>query len=241
VLALPIAGEIQRIGEVEHLLLFAAPTPVHKFIRRDSGAAQQLLHLVAGKLGLAIEDAQELPGDGLCDDWGRFRGLVGILIDQLVDADQSVLDRDRAAFVNVDLAIVAGEVFQRLAAPDDLQGGGGQTCAGMVFQIFVNEPSMIGIIGRSGAGKFTLLRMVNRLSDATSGTITYQSEDITSLRGAARRNWQSRCALIFQQFYLVPRMDVVSNVLHGTLKNLSTVATLFNLYPQICPKGADGR
>jgi phosphonate transport system ATP-binding protein len=81
--------------------------------------------------------------------------------------------------------------------------------------ISVNEPSMIGIIGRSGAGKFTLLRMVNRLSDATSGTITYQCEDITSLRGAARRNWQSRCALIFQQFNVVPRMDVVSNVLHG--------------------------
>lgn len=98
--------------------------------------------------------------------------------------------------------------------------------------ISVNEPSMIGIIGRSGAGKSTLLRMVNRLSDATSGTITYQGEDITSLRGAARRNWQSRCAMIFQQFNLVPRMDVVSNVLHGTLNNRSTVATLFNLYPQ---------
>ena len=81
--------------------------------------------------------------------------------------------------------------------------------------ISVNEPSMIGNIGRSGARKFTLLRMVNRLSDATSGTITYQSEDITSLRGAARRNWQSRCAMIFQQFNHVPRMDVVSNVLHG--------------------------
>ncbi len=98
--------------------------------------------------------------------------------------------------------------------------------------ISVNEPSMIGIIGRSGAGKSTLLRMVNRLSDATSGTITYQGEDITALRGAARRNWQSRCAMIFQQFNLVPRMDVVSNVLHGTLNKRSTVATLFNLYPQ---------
>jgi phosphonate transport system ATP-binding protein len=98
--------------------------------------------------------------------------------------------------------------------------------------ISANEPSMIGIIGRSGAGKSTLLRMVNRLSDATSGTITYQGEDITALRGTARRNWQSRCAMIFQQFNLVPRMDVVSNVLHGTLNKRSTVATLFNLYPQ---------
>ena len=98
--------------------------------------------------------------------------------------------------------------------------------------ISVNAPSMIGIIGRSGAGKSTLLRILNRLSDASSGTITFEGEDITSLRGTARRNWQSRCAMIFQQFNLVPRMDVVSNVLHGTLNKRSTFATMFNLYPQ---------
>lgn len=98
--------------------------------------------------------------------------------------------------------------------------------------ISVDTPTMIGIIGRSGAGKSTLLRMLNRLSDATTGTIAYQGEDITALRGAAKRNWQSRCAMIFQQFNLVPRLDVVSNVLHGTLNRQSTLATLFNLYPQ---------
>ncbi len=98
--------------------------------------------------------------------------------------------------------------------------------------ITVEEPTMIGIIGRSGAGKSTLLRMLNRLSDATEGSITFEGEDITSLKGAAKRNWQSRCAMIFQQFNLVPRMDVVSNVLHGTLNKRSTFATMFNLYPQ---------
>ena len=98
--------------------------------------------------------------------------------------------------------------------------------------ISVDKPTMIGIIGRSGAGKSTLLRMVNRLSDATSGIITFEGEEITALRGAAKRDWQSRCAMIFQQFNLVPRMDVVSNVLHGTLNKRSTFATMFNLYPQ---------
>ncbi len=98
--------------------------------------------------------------------------------------------------------------------------------------VFVGQPTMIGIIGRSGAGKSTLLRMLNRLSDATTGTISYEGEEITALKGAAKRNWQSRCAMIFQQFNLVPRMDVVSNVLHGTLNRRSTLATLFNLYPQ---------
>jgi len=98
--------------------------------------------------------------------------------------------------------------------------------------ISVDKPTMIGIIGRSGAGKSTLLRMLNRLSDATTGSITFEGKEITSLRGAAKRDWQSRCAMIFQQFNLVPRMDVVSNVLHGTLNKRSTVSTLFNLYPQ---------
>ena len=96
----------------------------------------------------------------------------------------------------------------------------------------VDRPMMIGIIGRSGAGKSTLLRMLNRLSDATDGEILFEGREISSLKGAARREWQSRCAMIFQQFNLVPRMDVVSNVLHGTLNRQSTFATMFNLYPQ---------
>ncbi len=98
--------------------------------------------------------------------------------------------------------------------------------------INVDKPSMIGIIGRSGAGKSTLLRMVNRLSDATTGTITFEDQEITALKGAAKREWQSRCAMIFQQFNLVPRMDVVSNVLHGTLNRRSTFSTMFNLNPR---------
>ena len=96
----------------------------------------------------------------------------------------------------------------------------------------VSKPAMIGVIGRSGAGKSTMLRMLNRLADATSGTVEFEGRDITSLRGADKRHWQSECAMIFQQFNLVPRMDVVSNVLHGTLNRRSTLATMFNLYPQ---------
>ena len=95
----------------------------------------------------------------------------------------------------------------------------------------VDKPCMIGIIGRSGAGKSTLLRMVNRLADATEGSITFDGRNVTQLTGAEKRAWQADCAMIFQQFNLVPRMDVVSNVLHGTLNRRSTLATVFNLYP----------
>ncbi len=107
----------------------------------------------------------------------------------------------------------------------------GQNTAVDAVSIDVDRPAMIGIIGRSGAGKSTFLRMLNRLSDATSGRIVFEGRDITALRGAEKRAWQAQCAMIFQQFNLVPRMDVVSNVLHGTLNRRSTLATMFNLYP----------
>lgn len=96
----------------------------------------------------------------------------------------------------------------------------------------VNAPKMIGVIGRSGAGKSTLLRMINRLTEATNGSVEFDGRDVLKLRGNERREWQSNCAMIFQQFNLVPRMDVVSNVLHGTLGNRSTTATLFNIFPR---------
>nr|WP_093968515.1 phosphonate ABC transporter ATP-binding protein [Actibacterium lipolyticum] len=96
----------------------------------------------------------------------------------------------------------------------------------------LEKSAMIGIIGRSGAGKSTFLRMVNRLTDAITGAIKFDGRDILHLKAAEKRAWQSDCAMIFQQFNLVPRMDVVSNVLHGTLNRRSTFATMFNLYPQ---------
>ncbi|MBR9650548.1 phosphonate ABC transporter ATP-binding protein [Thalassovita aquimarina] len=95
----------------------------------------------------------------------------------------------------------------------------------------VDRPMMIGVIGASGAGKSTMLRMLNQLETASSGRITVEGRDITGLKGADKRRWQRDCAMIFQQFNLVPRMDVVSNVLHGTLNKRSTLATMFNLYP----------
>src|SRR3954451_23736495 len=76
----------------------------------------------------------------------------------------------------------------------------------------VPDGQMVGIIGRSGAGKSTLLRMVNRLSNPDAGRVLHRGRDMTALRGAALRRWRTDCAMIFQQFNLVPRLDVLTNV-----------------------------
>ena len=77
--------------------------------------------------------------------------------------------------------------------------------------------AFVGIVGRSGAGKSTLLRLLNRLATPTSGTVFWKDQEVTSLRGRALRKWRSNCAMIFQQFNLVDRLDVITNVLAGRL------------------------
>jgi len=89
---------------------------------------------------------------------------------------------------------------------------------------------MVGIIGRSGAGKSTLLRMINRLADPTSGSIRFGDLEVSGLHGAALRHWQRDCAMIFQQFNLVPRLDVLTNVMLGRLNHRSTMLSLLSIF-----------
>jgi phosphonate transport system ATP-binding protein len=83
--------------------------------------------------------------------------------------------------------------------------------------LIVPDGQFVGIIGRSGAGKSTLLRMINRLAEPSAGQISWNGQDVTKLSGAALRDWRRRCAMIFQQFNLVGRLDVLNNVLIGRL------------------------
>jgi phosphonate transport system ATP-binding protein len=89
---------------------------------------------------------------------------------------------------------------------------------------------MVGVIGRSGAGKSTLLRLINRLIDPTSGRIEFEGTDVGALKGKELLRWRSRCAMIFQQFNLVNRLDVLTNVLIGRLGYHRTLPTLFKIF-----------
>jgi len=95
----------------------------------------------------------------------------------------------------------------------------------------IPDGQMVGIIGRSGAGKSTLLRLINRLAEPTAGSIRFGGRDVSNLRGQALRDWRTGCAMIFQQFNLVQRLDVLTNVLIGRLNHrrgmLAHLASLF--------------
>jgi phosphonate transport system ATP-binding protein len=94
----------------------------------------------------------------------------------------------------------------------------------------IHDGEMVGIIGKSGAGKSTLLRLINRLIEPTSGSIQYNEINISNLKGKKLKNWRSKCAMIFQQFNLIDRLDVLTNVLSGTLGNSFNILKLLKIY-----------
>jgi phosphonate transport system ATP-binding protein len=96
----------------------------------------------------------------------------------------------------------------------------------------IPQGQMVGIIGKSGAGKSTLLRMINRLSDVSGGEILFDGKTVSGLKGQALRDWQRDCAMIFQQFNLVPRLDVLTNVMLGRLNHRSTIQSLLKIFSE---------
>src|ERR1700710_2678687 len=96
----------------------------------------------------------------------------------------------------------------------------------------ISPGSFVGVIGRSGAGKSTLLRMINRLAEPSEGRILFEGVDVTALHGRELRQWRARSAMIFQQFNLVGRLDVLTNVLMGRLAEIPEWRSLRQLWPE---------
>ena len=100
---------------------------------------------------------------------------------------------------------------------DGLSRSFGRTAAVTGVSLQIERGAFVGIIGRSGAGKSTLLRLINRLVEPNAGRVVFDGLDITALHGRQLRQWRARAAMVFQQFNLIGRLDVLTNVLMGRL------------------------
>jgi phosphonate transport system ATP-binding protein len=85
----------------------------------------------------------------------------------------------------------------------------------------VRDGEFLVLIGLSGSGKSTLLRCINRLVEPTSGRIVLDEVDITAARASDLRKIRRSIGMIFQQFNLVRRSTVLTNVLTGRLGYVS--------------------
>jgi D-methionine transport system ATP-binding protein len=76
----------------------------------------------------------------------------------------------------------------------------------------VHQGDIFGIIGFSGAGKSTLLRLVNALEKPTTGTITVQGINLTTISQKDLRQLRRRIGMIFQNFNLMTSRTVAGNI-----------------------------
>ena len=76
----------------------------------------------------------------------------------------------------------------------------------------IGSGEIFGIIGFSGAGKSTLVRCVNLLECPTSGTVTVDGRELTTLTPKELRQERRKIGMIFQHFNLMPSRTVAGNV-----------------------------
>ena len=76
----------------------------------------------------------------------------------------------------------------------------------------VKEGDIFGIIGLSGAGKSSLIRLINRLEEPTSGKIIINDQDILSLNKSQLLERRKKIGMIFQHFNLLSSRTVEENV-----------------------------
>ncbi|WP_334160587.1 phosphonate ABC transporter ATP-binding protein [Phenylobacterium sp.] len=99
----------------------------------------------------------------------------------------------------------------------------------------VSKGEMIALIGPSGSGKSTLLRSISALQTIDSGAGRIEAfggpvQENGRIAGNVRKT-RTRIGMIFQQFNLVGRLSLFSNVALGSLGRIDPVRGLFGVWP----------
>jgi len=88
----------------------------------------------------------------------------------------------------------------------------GQVHAVNGVSLMINPGEIYGIIGYSGAGKSTVIRLLNGLEQPTKGTVTVNGQQISSAKGAKLRSARQKISMIFQHFNLLWSRTVAENI-----------------------------
>jgi phosphonate transport system ATP-binding protein len=107
----------------------------------------------------------------------------------------------------------------------------GRTLALDIERLAIGPGERVFVLGRSGSGKTTLSRLVKGRLAPSTGSVQVLGCDPAAADPRRRRAIQRRIAMIDQEFFLVPRLTVVHNVLHGCLGRVPAWRSLIGWYP----------
>lgn len=94
----------------------------------------------------------------------------------------------------------------------------------------IEQGEFVAIIGLSGAGKSTLIRCINKMHDISSGTLTVNDTNVSTLKGKEIRNFRKKIGMIFQSFNLITRSNVLKNVLVSSVPDLKGWRKLLGIF-----------
>lgn len=80
------------------------------------------------------------------------------------------------------------------------------------LSLSIEKGEIFGVIGYSGAGKSTFIRLINRLEEPTSGTVEIEGQNITGLSKHDLRVKRQEIGMIFQHFNLLWSRTVEENI-----------------------------
>lgn len=90
--------------------------------------------------------------------------------------------------------------------------GTGEVVALDNIDLTVPEGSILGVIGRSGAGKSSLIRLINGLERPTQGSVHVNGTEITALDEPSLRKTRRSIGMIFQHFNLLSSRTAFGNI-----------------------------
>ncbi|UOR11801.1 methionine ABC transporter ATP-binding protein [Halobacillus amylolyticus] len=80
------------------------------------------------------------------------------------------------------------------------------------MDLSIEKGEIFGVIGYSGAGKSTFIRLLNRLEEPSDGNVTIDNQDVTKLNKNKLRLARQEMGMIFQHFNLLWSRTVFDNI-----------------------------
>ena len=99
----------------------------------------------------------------------------------------------------------------------EYRGRAGLTRALDGLSLSVGRGERLALVGRSGAGKTTLFRLLNATLRPTRGRVLFDGGDVGLMSSRELRAMRRRVGTVYQQHYLVPSLSVLDNALCGRL------------------------
>jgi len=110
----------------------------------------------------------------------------------------------------------AYKLIQQGKGKDEIFEETGMTVGVREASFEIQEGEVFVIMGLSGSGKSTMVRMLNRLIEPTFGTVEIEGEDITKMsKDELIQVRRQKMAMVFQSFALMPHQTVLDNAAFG--------------------------